>query len=125
MQVEKFYSFRRKLPDEFRKEVIEQNAVTFEEAVTICNKVELAMQKMKVSTSTKFDKVDKGNKDLKNSSTIVKPVKDTKKKHKNWDNVQQLTLVERDRRLKSKLCLNCGEENCQASKCDKPFVQHQ
>jgi hypothetical protein len=123
--VEKFYAFRRKLPDEFRKEVIEHNATTFEEAVSICNKVELAGQKMKVSATNKVDKNDKRNptKDLKNSGTIVKS--DTKKKHKNWDNVQKLTLIERDRRLKEKLCLNCACENCQASTCDKPFVQHQ
>jgi hypothetical protein len=121
--VEKFYAFRRKLPDEFRKEVIEQNATTFEDAVSICNKVELSNQKMRVSTSGKSNT----NKDLKNAGTVIKQSNksDNTKKHKNWENVQQLTLVERDRRLKAKLCLNCASENCQARTCEKPFIQHQ
>jgi hypothetical protein len=63
-------------------------------------------------------------KDLTNSGTIVKTDK-SKKKHRNWDNVQTLSLLERDRRLKNKLCLNCAEENCQASTCVKSFVSHQ
>jgi hypothetical protein len=124
---EKFYTFRRKLPDEYRKEVIEQNAATFEEAVSVCCKVELSGQKMRVTTTpsapSKSGKLNYG-KDLTNSGTIVKTDK-SKKKHKNWDNVQTLSLLERDRRLKNKLCLNCAEENCQASTCVKSFVSHQ
>ena len=125
---EKFYTFRRKLPDEYRKSVIEQNATTFEEAVTIANRTDLNIVKLRLTKSQSDDKNKDKNNDknslLKNQQSEIKK-KTTKPKHKNYEKIQTLTLAEKDRRLKNQHCLNCAEENCRANTCEKDFVPRQ
>ena len=124
---EKFYTFRRKLPDEFRIKVIEKECTDFDSAVAVCNKLAMNVTKLSITTN-KTNGSKKDAKDLKNNA-ILKGNKDDRKKgtvkHKNYDNVQRLTLAERDRRLKDKLCLNCGCPDCRAHTCEKDFKPHQ